>query len=66
MLGLVLAESFFFIYIFWELVGLASYLPLIGFAPSVVVAVLFGRFFGFRQPGGNLIRAGLIGCSQHG
>ncbi|MBM2827675.1 MAG: nuoL [Actinobacteria bacterium] len=30
MLGLVLAESFFFIYIFWELVGLASYL-LIGF-----------------------------------
>ncbi|MGE5753011.1 MAG: NADH-quinone oxidoreductase subunit L, partial [Deltaproteobacteria bacterium] len=30
MLGLVLAESFFFIYIFWELVGLSSYL-LIGF-----------------------------------
>jgi NADH-quinone oxidoreductase subunit L len=30
MLGLVLAESFFFIYIFWELVGVASYL-LIGF-----------------------------------
>jgi NADH-quinone oxidoreductase subunit L len=30
MLGLVLAESFFFIYVFWELVGLSSYL-LIGF-----------------------------------
>ncbi|HLO10529.1 MAG TPA: NADH-quinone oxidoreductase subunit L [Desulfobacteria bacterium] len=30
MLGLVLAESFLFIYIFWELVGLSSYL-LIGF-----------------------------------
>ena len=30
MLGLVLSESFFFIYIFWELVGLSSYL-LIGF-----------------------------------
>jgi len=30
MLGLVLADSFFFIYIFWELVGLSSYL-LIGF-----------------------------------
>ncbi len=30
MLGLVLAESFFFIFIFWELVGLSSYL-LIGF-----------------------------------
>jgi NADH-quinone oxidoreductase subunit L len=30
MLGLVLAESFFFIYIFWELVGFSSYL-LIGF-----------------------------------
>ena len=30
MLGLVLAESFFFIYIFWELVGVSSYL-LIGF-----------------------------------
>jgi len=30
MLGLVLAESFFFIYIFWELVGFASY-ALIGF-----------------------------------
>jgi len=30
MLGLVLAESFMFIYIFWELVGLSSYL-LIGF-----------------------------------
>jgi NADH-quinone oxidoreductase subunit L len=30
MLGLVLAESLFFIYIFWELVGLSSYL-LIGF-----------------------------------
>jgi NADH-quinone oxidoreductase subunit L len=30
MLGLVLAESFIFIYIFWELVGLSSYL-LIGF-----------------------------------
>ncbi len=30
MLGLVLAESFFFIYIFWELVGICSYL-LIGF-----------------------------------
>jgi NADH-quinone oxidoreductase subunit L len=30
MLGLVLAESFFFIYIFWELVGFSSY-ALIGF-----------------------------------
>ena len=30
MLGLVLSESFFFIFIFWELVGLSSYL-LIGF-----------------------------------
>ncbi|MGB7632046.1 MAG: NADH-quinone oxidoreductase subunit L [Candidatus Deferrimicrobium sp.] len=30
MLGLVLAESFLFLYIFWELVGLSSYL-LIGF-----------------------------------
>ena len=30
MLGLVLAESLFFIYVFWELVGLSSYL-LIGF-----------------------------------
>ncbi len=30
MLGLVLSESFFFIYVFWELVGLSSYL-LIGF-----------------------------------
>jgi NADH-quinone oxidoreductase subunit L len=30
MLGLVLSESFFFIYIFWELVGVSSYL-LIGF-----------------------------------
>jgi NADH-quinone oxidoreductase subunit L len=30
MLGLVLAESFFFMFIFWELVGLSSYL-LIGF-----------------------------------
>jgi NADH-quinone oxidoreductase subunit L len=30
MLGLVLAESFFFIFIFWELVGVSSYL-LIGF-----------------------------------
>ncbi|HSL92082.1 MAG TPA: NADH-quinone oxidoreductase subunit L, partial [Candidatus Limnocylindrales bacterium] len=30
MLGLVLSDSFFFIYIFWELVGLSSYL-LIGF-----------------------------------
>jgi NADH-quinone oxidoreductase subunit L len=30
MLGLILADSFFFIYIFWELVGLSSYL-LIGF-----------------------------------
>ncbi len=30
MLGLVLSDSFFFIYLFWELVGLSSYL-LIGF-----------------------------------
>ncbi|MEW6720701.1 MAG: NADH-quinone oxidoreductase subunit L [Thermodesulfobacteriota bacterium] len=30
MLGLVLAESFFFMFVFWELVGLSSYL-LIGF-----------------------------------
>jgi len=30
MLGLVLSESFFFIFVFWELVGLSSYL-LIGF-----------------------------------